>query len=88
MKTIWKHYLSAKTVQTIQMPAGAQILTAQVQRDEICLWAMVDEVYQEYEARKIEVLGTGISAEEIKRTHIGTVQMNNGDLVFHVFERL
>lgn len=88
MKMIWKYKLAARTVQTIQMPVGAQILTAQFQRDEICLWAMVDEVYQAFEGRKIEVLGTGESAPEAKRKHIGTVQTNNGDLVFHVFERL
>ena len=42
MKTIWKFELELRTIQHVIMPAGAVILTAQMQKDKLCIWALVD----------------------------------------------
>lgn len=41
MKTIWKFELKVGDKQTVEMPEGAEILTAQFQGDTLCLWALV-----------------------------------------------
>ncbi len=70
------------------MPIGAKILTVQTQNDIPCLWALVDP-QAETEGRNIEIFGTGhpvLSDLGTAREYIGTFQMHNGTLVFHVFE--
>ena len=85
MKTaVWKFPIVVTDRQTVHMPAGAQILTAPVQRGQLCLWALVNPTAPRQD-RQIEVLGTGNPAPEASRCYIGTVQMA-GALVWHVFE--
>ncbi len=86
-KQIWKYPLDVTDVQKVMMPKGAMILSAQVQRDILCLWALGDPE-QPKEARFIEVIGTGNPTTVQDRVFIGTADMGNGSLVWHVFERL
>lgn len=70
------------------MPANADILTVQVQRDNPVLYAMVDPSALT-EPRRFVILGTGHvhKADEVgKLAYISTFQLFGGDLVFHVFE--
>lgn len=84
MKTIHKYQL---TDNVIKMRLDAQVLTAQIQRGEICLWAMVNDEAP-MEEREFRIIGTGHPVNESWRLiYIGTVQTSDG-LVFHVFERL
>lgn len=86
--TIWKYSLDAEDIQTLMMPEGAQILTAQMQGNALCLWAMVNPEKAK-EKREIEVFGTGHpGSDAVPRRYIGTVQMQGGALVWHIFERL
>lgn len=72
--------------QTVQMPTGAQILTAQMQGQTICLWALVDcEPELPKQNREIEIIGTGTIIIEAPRHYIATVQC--GQWVWHLFER-
>lgn len=92
MKTIWKYPLEVVDLQTVKMPAGAQILTAQMQGSAstgvtLCLWALV-QPDAPLTGCVIEILGTGHPAPDVPRRHIGTVLMMQGALVWHVFERL
>ena len=88
-KTIWKFPLETVAVQTLLMPRGAEILTVQVQRGAPSLWAMVDPVAHPT-ARRFTVYGTGHNMPKLEmgteRTYIGTYQLNDGNLVFHIFE--
>lgn len=70
--------------QEIEMPEGAEILTVQMQKTDLCLWAIVDPEAKKVK-RKFNVFGTGHEID-IKGTYIGTFQMHGGDLIFHVFE--
>jgi hypothetical protein len=93
MATIWKYELKAEDEQVLIMPAGAKILSAQVQNhgfhDAICIWAIVDPntPSSKLEKRKFRIIGTGHPFNDADNlTFISTVQMYDGKLVFHVFE--
>jgi hypothetical protein len=85
--TIWKFPLEFSGRQKVMMPAGAQILSAQMQGDTLCLWALVNPE-GEKQWREIEVLGTGHPAPEADRRYVATTQMHGGSFVWHVFEVL
>lgn len=85
MKTIWKYPIKTIAIQQLRMPEGAQILTVQEQRGQVCLWALVDE-NGEMESRHIETIGTGHPITGTERVYIGTYQLEGGDLIFHVFD--
>lgn len=91
MKRIYKYELSPNSPQSIDLPEGAQILTAQGQHGRnVCLWALVDPERPK-EKRYFEVFATGESVHEdmgVERRYIGTAQLEGGLLIFHVFERL
>ena len=88
MKTIWKFELETIGNQNIEMPIGAEILTIQAQSEEPCLWALVNPEAKK-ELRIFEIFGTGHPIRYdtgITRNFIGTYQLKDGGLVFHVFE--
>lgn len=71
----------------LTMPQKAHILTAQIQGDELVLWAEVNPK-NEVEERVIEIIGTGGPISDLKpaqrRTYISTFQL--GWFVGHIFE--
>lgn len=87
MKTIWKFPLAIADRQRIMMPQGAEILTAQRQGDQACVWAIVNDAAP-MKPRLIEIAGTGNRLaeldEEYSRKYIGTFQFE--PFVWHVFE--
>jgi hypothetical protein len=85
-RTIWKYPLEITDTQNVMMPEGAEILSAQMQGDALCLWALVNPEAPK-QRREIEVLGTGNPAPDAKRRYISTTQMHGGALVWHIFER-
>lgn len=86
MKKVFK-YVIDPYVNEIQMPLGAEILSVRFQRDNFCMWVLVDPSAVMV-SRKFRVYGTGheISGDiENHLKYIGTGHMDNG-LVFHAFE--
>ena len=83
-KTIWKYPFEIKDDLTIEMPAGAEILSVQVQHGEPCIWVLVDPS-NKWDVRHFMVRGTGHSVDFDGR-FIGTIQIMGGSLVFHLFE--
>ncbi len=91
MKQIWKYSIDDKdwAGATILMPIGSTVLTAQIQRGVICIWAEVDPKKEQSE-RMFEIVGTGHTLREdmgTERKYISTVQDIRG-LVWHIYERL
>ena len=96
MRAIWKFTLQPPAAATsmpttvIEMPEGAQILTVQVQHGQPCIWAVVDVNAPK---RKYEfwIWPTGGQTDTpplmAKEYYVGTFQLENGTLVFHVFCR-
>jgi len=87
MKTIFKYNLGYPLeIKDIEFPKGAELLDAQVVDEEIFVWAKVDPE-AEVETRTIRTLGTGHQVPEDENLkHIGTTQMFDGRLIWHVFE--
>jgi len=74
------------------MPREAEILSVQVDQKNATtyIWALVDTEKVMYE-RYFEVIGTGHPIYEdmgVERKFIGTIQLNQGSFIGHVFERL
>lgn len=86
-KAIWKFPLKTDDVQQIEMPEGAQILCVQMQGGNPCIWAMVDPEAEKTK-RTFEIFGPGHPVPEATRMYIGTYQLYNGSLVFHLFQLL
>ena len=88
MKRIFKYQLGPKDLQIVEMPKGAEILCVQMQNNTPCVLALVDESLEK-ENRYIETFGTGHYIDNSNnRKYISTVQIFDGELVFHYFERL
>jgi hypothetical protein len=84
--TIWKFPIEIAGANTVSMPIGAVILCVQMQRDYPCLWALVDPTAAT-EPRRFVWVGTGqVLSDPLLSRYIGTVQIMNGRLVFHLFE--
>lgn len=84
--TIYKYPIKITDEQKVKLPLNAEILTAQMQGDTLCLWAKVEEGNTSMEERTIEVFGTGHPMSDNNRRYIGTTQMHGGALIWHVFE--
>lgn len=71
----------------IEMPKGAEVLSLQVQHGSAVLWAMVnpDERIKK-ERRRFKWVPTGGEVPRGGRFFVGTVQLEGGALVFHLFE--
>ena len=84
---IWKFPISTTDLQSVSMPKNAHILCVQIQRGAPMLWAECDEEAERVD-RQILIVGTGHSIDQSgARRYIGTYQLHNGDLVFHVYEQ-
>jgi len=67
------------------MLKGAKILTAQYQRGNLCIWALVDADETATEVRNFMIYGTGMTLPDNPGVYIDTVQ--EVDLfVWHIFE--
>ncbi len=82
---IWKYHLGP-ALNIVAMPAGARLLTAQVQRGALVLWALVDPGMRA-RSRQVYVAPTGeVPARLATATYVATVQVHSGDLVWHIFD--
>ena len=88
--TIWKYGIKVGDNVCIRMPKDAELLPVQVQKGQVCIWAIVNSE-NEYEDRYFHIYGTGHDIPvDILRSGIflGTFQLHDGDLVFHMFEKV
>jgi hypothetical protein len=85
-EVVWKYSLP-KAANDVEMPSGAVVLTVAEQHNEICLWAKVDPAAGRV-TRTFQVVGTGHAELDGTETYLGSAQLNNGNFVFHVFERV
>jgi hypothetical protein len=85
---IYKYHLPTPIIPVdfdLNLPIDAQILTVQTQKGVPCIWAIVNPSNPS-ENKLFCYRGTGqlLSGDEGK--YIGTFQIENSDLVFHLFE--
>lgn len=83
MKKIYKYPLQLADTQMIEIPKYAKILDAQLQGDDLFIWALVNLDYPA-ESKKIFIFGTGFELPDDLYCHISTVQIKG--FVWHVFQ--
>lgn len=88
MKTVYKVALEAATgITVLNLPLGAVPLSVNIQgAQEIpYLWALVDPD-QSDERRTFEMVGTGDALNGSNPRFVGTIFIDSGTFVYHVFE--
>ncbi len=86
MKTIWKFPVTViGDLFGVPMPAGAEVLSMQLQNDVPVMWALVDDQAPTV-IRTFAMYGTGHPVHAGHGRFIGTFQTLGGRLVFHLFE--
>ncbi|MGI6656249.1 MAG: DUF7352 domain-containing protein [Desulfobulbus sp.] len=86
MKTIWKFELTPNKMQVISLPFGSQLLTVQTKgKNDPLLWALVDPEMP-VQDRVIAIYTTNTALPDNPGRYIGTFQIYDGSLEFHLFE--
>jgi hypothetical protein len=88
-KRIFKYTIDLdKREQTVLLPEFAEVLSAQVQRGDGQIWALVD-TDEEQKPRKFFVFVTGAAVKNPERLRfVDTLQLHEGSIVLHVFEQV
>tara|TARA_R110001599_G_scaffold48928_1_gene140153 strand:- start:175 stop:438 length:264 start_codon:yes stop_codon:yes gene_type:complete len=86
MRTIHKTVLKLEDSQLVSLPKEAKILKVGEQYSKICIWYETDTNIEEKEDKTIIVVGTGHSIPQNAKKYLGTVFLNRGQFVFHVYE--
>lgn len=84
MQTIHKYAIAVATEQKIMLPAGGKILCVQTQYGKPYIWCKID-TDAPYEEVTLFTFDTGHNCDGTAN-YIGTYQLHEGDLVYHVFE--
>jgi len=87
MKTIYKYQIPIEDSFIIDLPAKAQILSVQMQGNRPFIWAMVNP-NNSIEEFKFRLYGTGHPIKDMAVQYIGTFQMMQGSLVYHLFQSI
>jgi hypothetical protein len=83
MSRVFKYEVPVADSFHIDMPANAQVLTVQIQKEKVCIWALVEDG-NPLTRRAFRMAGTGHLID--KAWQLCYFQLLSGDLVFHVFE--
>ena len=88
MKVIYKYPVPIVDRFSLNLPRGAQVLSVQMQYDNPQMWVLQDtNTDVPPKPRKFAVFGTGHQIPaDLSLHHLGTIQMVDGALVWHVFE--
>ena len=90
-KAVYKYELPFGKKVKVALPCGAEILTIQPQYDKVQIWALVDIEETETWDELFDVVGTGTPMDFdlfTSREYLATVQLQGGDLVYHVFRHI
>ena len=84
MVTVWKYPLEITDYQALSVPRGALPLCVQTQSDRPRLWMRLNPSAPQKQM-DIFIHGTGHELESPSAKYLGTFQMGEEELVFHVF---
>lgn len=72
----------------VEVPKSFTPLTAQLQHNALCVWAVVEDLPgEQLYKRRFDVVYTGADLLDIKTSlYIGTVKLWGGSIVVHVFD--
>lgn len=86
---VWKFRIPNRSGHfELELPVGAVCLDVQLQHGEPHVWALVEDASAPMETRRFSFQGTGkvIGEGAALDGYIGTVQMDGGHIVRHLFE--
>jgi hypothetical protein len=87
MKTIYKYSIPVTQGSfQLDLPAGAKILTAQLQKGKPQMWVLVDTNMPAV-SREFCLIGTGAPVQEAGLTYISTLLLDADAKVVHLFEK-
>lgn len=88
MLTIFKYQIPIQDEFHVAMPRKSRVLCVQVQDGIPCIWAIVDSTNQ-LDKKIFALRGTGHELDRglDRSTYVGTFQLEDDSLVFHLFER-
>lgn len=84
MKTVYKYPVPFGDEVTVEIPVFAKILHLNMQHGEPCIWALVDSD-EKPAKRRFMWRGTGHNADGVGH-YVGTIIVEGGQFVFHLFE--
>ena len=92
-KKIFKYPLDIEDVQDVFLPVNSTILSihkmGKGSTERLCLYAIVDDEEKNEEKVTIEIFGTWtLTGAGVSRKFFGTVILQDGAFVAHVFQRL
>jgi hypothetical protein len=86
MRTVHKYPVSLSDIFTLELPRGAEVLTAQAQDGDMFLWALVDtNAPTEEVVFRLANTGDCIS-ETSELKYVNTFQLRGRGLIYHLFE--
>lgn len=85
MKRVYKYPVPIDDNFDLELPVGAEVLSAQAQHGFPFLWALVDDEVAT-EKRQFRLVGTGHPILESGLTFIDTIQLKDGGFIVHLFE--
>ena len=90
MNTIHKQILDLIPNQIIQVPKNSTFLDTKNQKENLSIWYICNPNEAETEDREILIFGTGNDSvpEDTELDYLGTILMENDNLVWHIFEKL
>ena len=85
MKTVFKYDLEWADRQVVYLPENSQIIDAEIQDEQLRIWALHDVLPQEInEVHYIRIAGTGHDIRDNIMRHLKT--LHNRGFVWHIFE--
>ena len=87
MRRVFKYPLEVTDRQIIDTFAGWKPLSVQVQGEQVCLWAEVNDEATTA-CYRVFVHGTGHALHPGAEVFVGTFQLMEGGLIFHVFAEM
>lgn len=73
----------------LSLPFGAQVLRVEIQNNEVCLWALVDQNPNSFQQRSFAFFGTGQKIPPGNNmVFINTFFTDEKTFVYHAFEIL
>ena len=87
---VYKYRIEAISTFTVSMPASAKVLSAQIKHGTPYMWALTREEDRPVN-RVFHLVGTGHPLPDNKIhdwQYISTFQMENGNIIAHLFEEV
>lgn len=83
---VFKYTLHPREL-SVEMPVGATIIYVASQRDQICVWAQIDPSAVK-ETVEFAIFGTGHEIYDSENLeYLGSVQIHQGEFIFHVYKK-